>query len=173
MKNLLEWLKPNVRIKRWILLTLIGVTLISYGISVILTEVEIEIMDTVRIGVVFTVGFTCIILGFTYAQRRMLEMLVESSMKGTESEKLDVSALMINRTVFDKGPKVVVIGGGTGLSSLLSGLKKYTNNITAVVSVTGNERDIKNSIISLAKDEQTMKELMQYRFRVDNYQTVT
>ncbi|MDI3312372.1 MAG: YvcK family protein [Thermoanaerobacterium sp.] len=77
------------------------------------------------------------------------------------------------------GPKVVVIGGGTGLSTMLRGLKKYTNNITAIVTVADDgggsgvlredlgilpPGDIRNCILALANTEPTMEKLLQYRF---------
>ena len=77
------------------------------------------------------------------------------------------------------GPKIVVIGGGTGLSTMLRGLKLYTNNITAIVTVgddgggSGKLRadlgmlppgDIRNCILALADTEPIMEDLLQYRF---------
>ncbi len=76
-------------------------------------------------------------------------------------------------------PKVVVIGGGTGLSTMLRGLKKYTSDITAIVTVAddggGSGRlreelgilppgDIRNCILALANTEPMMERLLQYRF---------
>lgn len=78
------------------------------------------------------------------------------------------------------GTKVVAIGGGTGLSTMLRGLKKYTSNITAIVTVSDNgggsgklrqemniapPGDIRNCLVALANTEPIMKELLQYRFK--------
>ena len=75
--------------------------------------------------------------------------------------------------------KVVVIGGGTGLSTMLRGLKQYTSHITAIVTVgddgggSGKLRedlgmlppgDIRNCILALADTEPLMEDLLQYRF---------
>lgn len=83
-----------------------------------------------------------------------------------------------NQLKSDK-PKVVAIGGGTGLSILLRGLKKYTNNITAIVTVADDggssgvlredlgmlaPGDIRSCLLSLANTEPTMEKLLQYRF---------
>ncbi|MCX7843688.1 MAG: YvcK family protein [Clostridia bacterium] len=77
------------------------------------------------------------------------------------------------------GPKIVAIGGGTGLSSMLRGLKAYSSNITAVVTVADDgggsgvlrqdlgmppPGDIRNCIVALANTEPIMEQLMQYRF---------
>lgn len=82
-----------------------------------------------------------------------------------------------------KGPKIVVIGGGTGLSTMLRGLKYYTSNITAIVTVgddgggsgkpkrgfrNASSRGIRNCILALAGTEPIMKELLQYRFTDGN-----
>lgn len=81
--------------------------------------------------------------------------------------------------VIRNGPKVVVIGGGTGLSVLLRGLKKYTSNITAIVTVADDgggsgilredlgmlpPGDIRSCILALANTEPEMEKLLQYRF---------
>jgi len=84
------------------------------------------------------------------------------------------------KNVLDKGPKVVAIGGGTGLSVLLRGLKKYTSNITAIVTVADDgggsgilredlgmlpPGDIRSCILALANTEPTMEKLLQFRFK--------
>ena len=79
-----------------------------------------------------------------------------------------------------KGPKVVAVGGGTGLSTMLRGLKQFTSNITAVVTVADDgggsgvlrqelgmlpPGDIRNCILALADTEPLMEQLLQYRFK--------
>ncbi len=88
--------------------------------------------------------------------------------------------MIYEKRVLVKGPKIVVIGGGTGLSTMLRGLKKYTNNITAIVTVADDgggsgvlredlgilpPGDIRNCILALADTEPLMEELLQYRFK--------
>lgn len=83
----------------------------------------------------------------------------------------------------EKEPKVVVIGGGTGLSVLLRGLKKFPLNISAIVTVaddggsTGKLRDmfeipapgdIRNVMVSLSEVEPLIEKLLQYRFKIGN-----
>ncbi len=85
---------------------------------------------------------------------------------------------------FENCPNVVVIGGGTGISNLLRGLKKYTNSIVAIVTVADDgggsgilrdelgilpPGDIRNCLIALANTEPIMKELLRYRFKEGNY----
>ena len=95
-----------------------------------------------------------------------------------DSKKLE--NLIYEKRLLVKGPKIVVIGGGTGLSTMLRGLKYYTSNITAIVTVaddgggSGDLRedlgmlppgDIRNCILALADTEPLMEELLQYRFK--------
>lgn len=92
----------------------------------------------------------------------------------------DLEELIDDDVILLKGPKIVVIGGGTGLSTMLRGLKNYTSNITAIVTVgddgggSGVLRedlgilppgDIRNCILALARTEPLMEELLQYRFK--------
>lgn len=90
-----------------------------------------------------------------------------------------IKDILHGKGIFSGGPKVVAIGGGTGLSVLLRGLKKYTSNITAIVTVSDDgggsgalrqdmgilpPGDIRNCIVALANTEPIMEQLMQYRF---------
>lgn len=90
-----------------------------------------------------------------------------------------ISKLVYERRINVRGPKVVAIGGGTGLSTMLRGLKHYTSNITAVVTVADDgggsgvlrqdlgmlpPGDIRNCILALASTEPIMEQLLQYRF---------
>ena len=56
--------------------------------------------------------------------------------------ELNINSLIFNKKVYDKGPNIVVIGGGTGLNTVLSGLKNYTSNLTAIVTVSNYGEEI-------------------------------
>lgn len=94
--------------------------------------------------------------------------------------KRKIKYMVSNKRIKVQGPKIVVIGGGTGLSTMLRGLKVYTSNITAIVTVaddgggSGELReelgilppgDIRNCILALSDTEPIMEELLQYRFK--------
>lgn len=94
-------------------------------------------------------------------------------------ERESIPDMLYRARKFGRGPKVVVIGGGTGLSNLLRGLKKHTYNITAIVTVgddggsSGRLReelgvlppgDIRNCITALADEDKLVTELFRYRF---------
>ena len=165
MKGMLEWLKANTKIKRWIFAILIGVVFACLGISKIMVAKELNVAELLKIVGSFVLGFTLIVVGIISIQKRTLEILIEASDDRLKQEKkVNVNSLIFNKKIYEQGPKVVVLGGGSGLDTVLKGLKKYTNNITAIVSVSNygkkNENnldilpmdDIKDGIIALSKD---------------------
>ena len=122
------------------------------------------------------------VLGLVFINKRNMELFIEATDDRLDKdEKVNVNSLIFNKTVYNQGPKIVVIGGGSGLNNTLEGLKKHTSNITAVVTVSdygenfgqNNEKmlyrqleDIKNGIGSLAVDDTSkMSDLLNYRFR--------
>ena len=181
MSGFMHWFKANTKIKRWIFLILVGIILCCYGIVDILVLKEISFQEVGKIVAIFVVGFISIVIGVVYINKRTLELIVESTDTRMENKKnVNINSLIFNRKIYDKGPKIVVIGGGSGLNNTLEGLKKHTSNITAVVTVSdygenfgeNNEtmlyrqlEDIKNGIGSLAVDDSSkMKELLDYKF---------
>ena len=183
MKGVFQWFKNSSKMKRWILLIIIGVVLVSYGISNIITSTDaITFRHAAKIIGFFTIGFTCVILGIVYINKRTMELFVEATDHRISSDKkVNIKSLIFNKNVYEQGPNIVVIGGGSGLNTLLDGLKRYTSNITAIVTVStygenlakDNEKmkylqleDIKNGIVSLATETNSkMGELLNYRFK--------
>lgn len=158
MKSFFGWLKNSSKIKRWIILILIGMILACYGFAQILVLERLELMDIIKIVLTFVTGVTLFVIGIVFMQKRTLELAV---LKGAKN----ITEIGSSK---DRGPKIVVIGGGIGLSRILTGLKNYTNNLTAIVTVSnyGNKvirsvtDDIRNSIISLSKDSNEMSKIM-------------
>lgn len=184
MKGFLGWFKGSTRIKRWMFLILIGIVLVCYGISEILVLNEISLKEVAKIVVMFVLGFTCVILGLVYIQKRTLELVIEANNEEDEESRkkaqVNIQSLIFNKKVYEEGPKIVVIGGGEGTNTLIKGLKNYTNNITAIVTVSdyGNAptdsrialnllpyEDVKGAISSLALDSEMMEYLMNYRLK--------
>ena len=183
MKGLKELFKNSSKMKRWVFLIIIGVILVSYGIANIITSQNaITFKYAAKIIIFFTFGFTCVILGLVYINKRTMELFVEATddrIKG--DKKVNINSLIFNKNVYEQGPNIVVIGGGSGLNTIVDGLKRYTSNITAIVTVSNygetltkdNEKmkylqleDIKNSIASLATNSDSkMSQLLNYRFR--------
>lgn len=172
------WLRPGLKIKRWIVAGLLGVFLISISISYYLFKLDIIHSNLVSISM----GLLGLGILFFSLRQGIISILDFVYYPSTLTGKDDNSKL--DRKVYDKkflarGPKIVVIGGGTGLSILLRGLKLFTSNITAIVTVaddgggSGKLRedlgmlppgDIRNCILALADMEPTMEQLLQHRF---------
>lgn len=183
MKSFLEWFKASTKVKRWILLIIFGVVLTCYGIAKILVSEEISFFELGKTIVIFVIGFISIVTGIIYIQKRSLELIIEANNISTETgkkAKSNIKSLIFNRKVYEDGPKVVIIGGGQGLNNVIEGFKKYTNNITAIVTMsdygdisTESRRaldtlplkDIKDSIIAMSDKEDIMRNLMNLNFR--------
>ena len=181
MNGFMHWFKSSTKMKRWIFLILIGIILCCYGIAEILVMREISFQEVGKVVAIFVVGFVAIVVGLVYINKRTLEVLIESTDERMENKKnVNINSLIFNKTVYDKGPNIVVIGGGTGLNTVLSGLKNYTSNLTAIVTVsdygeaiTNSRRelqtlpltDIKDSIVALAKKDEQVQKLFNHEFQ--------
>ena len=182
MKSFLEWFKASTKVKRWILLILVGIMLTCYGISKILVSEEISFFELAKIIVIFVMGFLAIVTSVVFIQKRSLEIIIEANNTNDAGKKakLNIKSLIFNKKVYEEGPNVVIIGGGQGLNTVIEGFKKYTNNITAIVTMSdyGNIptdsrraldslplRDIKDSIIAMSDKEDIMRKLINWNFQ--------
>lgn len=171
MKGIIHWLKSSSKMKRWILLILVGIVLTCYGIAKILVQEEMEFFDAGKVIVTFVIGFTFIVIGLILLNKRNMELFIEATDERMKHKKnVNVKSLIFDRKIYDRGPNIVVIGGGAGLNTVLTGMKRYTNNITAIVAVSeyGKEptnsrkalqtalpfEEIKDSIVALSADKQ-------------------
>lgn len=180
MNGFMQWFKSSNKMKRWIFLILIGIILMCYGISEILVLKEMSFLELSKIIIVFVIGFVSIILGLVFLNKRTLEVLIESTDdRMSDKKNVNVKSLIFNKKVYHQGPNIVVIGGGTGLNTVLSGLKKYTDNLTAIVTVSDYGKgktesrkelgtlpidDIKDSMIALSTQEGEIDKLFNYKF---------
>ena len=176
MKGFFKWFKNEARMKRWMLVIILGMVLASTGISKVIVSKVISFQGVAKVAALFVAGFTLVIIGLVYAQKRVLEILIENTDSRMEnSDERNIKSLIFNKKVYHEGPKIVAIGGGTGLNTVLRGLKKYTNNVTAIATVSayGKEQtesrkklgllpidDIKDSMISLANNEEEMAKIL-------------
>lgn len=183
MKSFLEWFKAGTKVKRWIFLIVLGIALACYGFMQVLVSEVVEIQDVIKIIIEFVIGFVFIILGIIFIQKRNLEILIAANSGETEKgkkAKVNIKSLIFNKKVYEDGPKVVVIGGGDGMNTVIRGLKKYTNNITAIVTMSeyGEDPtesretlkmlpldDIKGSIVAMSDHEKLMENLMNLNFK--------
>ncbi len=180
MNGLMQWFKSSNKMKRWIFLILLGIILSCYGLAKVIVMKEISFKEVGEVVAIFVLGFVAIVLGLIFLNKRTLEILVESTDDRMQNRSnVNVNSLIFNKTVYDKGPNIVVIGGGTGLNTVLAGLKNYTNNLTAIVTISdyGEEEkysrkelqtlplnDVKDSIISLAPEQEQIKKLFNFQF---------
>lgn len=192
-KNLLDkellndakWLMPGLQIKRWFILIFLGSLFITIGGMIffnlrpvyftmeIIRKVATHVNTDIIAFVIMFIGVICFFKGWQKTNLTILDVK-DSKSKGNLLESL------YRRRKLNRGPKIVAIGGGTGLSMLLRGIKNITNNITAVVTVgddggsSGRLReemgvlppgDIRNCIAALADNEDLITKLFQYRFK--------
>ncbi len=185
-QQVLRWFIPGLRVKRWLLLMIVGMAFIGLGIGYVQVQIyrQAEVPEIfyyltlqflerwVRAVLVGGVGLAAFGYGFYRFNRSIME-----SVRGADNQPL-IDKLWDQR-IGSRGPRVVAIGGGHGLSALLRGLKQHTSNITAIVTVaddggsSGRLRrelgvlppgDFRMCIAALASEESLVAQLFQYRF---------
>ncbi len=184
----MRWLVPGIGVKRWVLLIIFGATIIGLGFAVLLVNVyrtaptdwlarilrfiALQGLNRTLRGMIFGgLGLLCVGIGIWGLNRSLLRPFVRPG-----KAVVDTVSSFRRR---ERGPKIVAIGGGNGLSTLLSGLKHHTSNISAIVTVaddggsSGELRknigilppgDIRNCLVALSDDEQLLSQIFQYRF---------
>jgi uncharacterized cofD-like protein len=188
--NLRRWLTPGIGVKRWLLVIFAGLLLLALGAAHLIRQATRDLqpgglaqtaLDAVTLQflpyplrglVVGVAGLTLVALG-AYRLARALTDPFRSADGGPLVE------LIYQKRFLARGPRIVAIGGGTGLSTLLRGLKEHTSNLTAIVTVADDGGssgvlrqelgippvgDIRRCIAALADAEPLMSELLQYRF---------
>lgn len=189
MNGFMQWFKSSSKMKRWMFIILLGILLVCYGIAEILVLKEMSFMELAKIVITFVIGFLSIIIGLVYLNKRTLEVLIESTDDRMNDKKnINAKSLIFNKKVYNQGPNIVVIGGGTGLNTVLSGLKKYTNNLTAIVTISdyGEEEtesrkelqtmplnDVRDSMIALSSTEGQIDRLFNYKFTEGKLKNLT
>ena len=184
-----RWLVPGLRVKRWFLVVLAGITLLGVGLAILLLDLYrtdstnptlLEILSIaslrflprfLRVLIFGGLGIGVVIYGTLRLYRSLLRPFMRPGYTIVDE--------LTNYRRLERGPRIVTIGGGHGLSTLLRGLKMYTRNLTAVVTVaddggsSGRLResfgilppgDIRNCLAALSNDERMLTQLFQYRF---------
>ena len=184
MPKQIGWLIPGLRVKRWFALILVGALLITFGVLILFDIKPVfytmqfisKIANTIStewlaFGIIM-IGMAFFFKGWRMTNLSMLDL--------PDNRNSDISLENLYRKrKLSRGPRIVAVGGGTGLSMLLSGIKNITNNITAVVSVgddggsSGRLReslgilppgDIRHCMTALADDEDLVTKLFKFRF---------
>ncbi|HEY8798979.1 MAG TPA: gluconeogenesis factor YvcK family protein, partial [Candidatus Limnocylindrales bacterium] len=188
--NLRRWLTPGIGVKRWLLLTFVGLLLLALGVAHVIRQATRDlqpggvaqgILDAVTLqflpyplrGLLVGLLGTVIIV---YGAYRTIRALTAPFMPAEGGRLVE---LIYQKKSLARGPRVVAIGGGTGLSALLRGLKEHTSNLTAVVAVADDGGssgvlreelgippvgDIRRCLAALADSELLMGELLEHRF---------
>jgi uncharacterized cofD-like protein len=187
--RLRRWMRPGTGIKRWLLVMFLGLTVLATAGALMLRILFREVPADSLAGQLFDlaslnflpdamrplVAVGAGVAVFVFGLWRLLSVLLEPF----PARREPLVELVYQKRSLARGPRIVAIGGGTGLSTLLRGLKEVSSNITAVVTVaddggsSGKLRqelgvppmgDIRNCIAALADAEPAMASLMQYRF---------
>ena len=188
--RMLKWLYPGMHVKRWLALAILGGFFISLSLAVLMVQIYREVNFTgiwspiVYYGTLQFIdrlyrGILLFSLGtaiFMYGVYRLVHSVLSPFVQA-DSRLVDI---IYQKRYLRRGPKIVAVGGGTGLSTLLRGIKEYTGNVTAIVTVaddggsSGRLRselgiappgDLRNCIAALADAEPLVTQLFQYRFQ--------
>ena len=174
-----KWFYPGIGIKRWIFLCTIGLGfIVLVALLTVKTMSKTSVMLASFATALLILGIFLIYLSIKNMVRIFVRALMplngSASLVDIVYQKRQVDSLL-------HGPRVVAIGGGTGLSTMLSGIKVFTSNITAIVTVTdtggssGRLRDemdmlppgdIRNCLVALADAGPLIRDLFQYRFEL-------
>ena len=179
----LRWLSPGLGVKRWLLLLVLGVVLASLGGASLLRTLyplptyfyylTLQFLPRpLRVSLFFLAGAGSIATALWGLNRSLLEPF-------TGHTQRPYPEILYEYRRRERGPHIVVLGGGHGQAAILRGLKTYTTNLTAIVTVaddggsSGRLRrelgvlppgDFRNCIAALADNESLMTRLLQYRF---------
>lgn len=174
-----RWFKPGLGIKRWLALLSGGVILLASSLTVAAVSVVSQLpIAALEISLIILFSVVASIFLISVGTINLVRRFVQPYRAHNSTDVYDT----LHRYSFSNGKlKVVAIGGGTGMPSVLRALKPYTNNITAIVTMaddggsSGRLRqemgvlppgDLRNNIVALADDESLMAKLFQYRFEV-------
>jgi len=176
MKEILEWLKPGARVKRYIALQIISVAVLIFCSVSLFNTLDLNRVTLIAYIILITLSIFCMIFSFIFAQKNILYVSLKNISKKNRS--IRVKKLLYSDPKLKKGARVVVIGGGSGLPILLKELKEYTSNITAIVNVSDDDAtlttamnnvekitpgDIRKCLAALSTNEQEMDKLLTYK----------
>lgn len=188
-RTMRKWLTPGLGVKRWLILLGLGITILSVALAQALVEVyraeglpDVLAVITLRflpplwrVLIAIVVGVAALVIALRELNRSIIAPFARRT-KGSRSDLLD---MLYSNARLQQGLRLVALGGGTGLPSVLRGMKEETSQITAIVTMaddggsSGKLRreygvlppgDVRNNIAALADDEALMTQLFQYRF---------
>lgn len=176
MKSILEWLKPGARVKRYMIMQILSIAILIFCLVTLKSTYDLNKNMLIAYVFLITLSAFGVVFSFILAQRNILFTSLKNLSKKNKSIRL--RKLLYGDPKLRKGPKVVVIGGGSGLPNLLKGLKEYTTNITAVVNVSEDDTtitsafartdylttgDIRKCVAALSTSENEMSKILTYK----------
>jgi uncharacterized cofD-like protein len=193
LRTWVRWLEPGLGVKRWIALMAAGIFLVSTGVALI---VDVKLLAVLELAVIRAIdvayavtghvlspmvgGVGLLLLGIAvivYGLRETIRSIVDAFLPRGDPRLVE---MILQQRQLQRGPRIVVLGGGTGLSTLLRGLKRFSTNLTAIVTVfddggsSGRLRreqgilppgDIRNCLVALAEAEPLLTRLFEHRFK--------
>jgi uncharacterized cofD-like protein len=189
--NLRRWLTPGIGIKRWLLVVFAGLLLLAISVATLLRQISRDLEPGDTTGALIDAltlqflplparGVLALVAGvalFAIGSYKVIRVFTDPLR--TQDPEQPLVELIYQKRFLARGPRIVAIGGGTGLSTLLRGLKEHTSNLTAIVTVADDGGssgvlrtelgippvgDIRNCVVALADAEPAMAEVLQYRF---------
>jgi len=177
--NPLKILYATYRYRKWLSNGIAGLLFIVSGITVLVYRADIRSFQLIVALLLCSIG---IILCYICFRKIVLALLKinNNGLTNVPTNMLDIGKKIYHRSQLREGPNIAVIGGGTGISTLLRGLKQFTSNISAIITVADDgggsgmlrrdlgmlpPGDIRNCILALADTEPQMEKLLQYRFQ--------
>jgi uncharacterized cofD-like protein len=180
------WFAPGIGVKRWLIVLILGSIIVGVGISALLISLSQQELLPANVYALVTLQFLPTALRILFPLAAGFALMIWAAVRlglnlvapfrRPDERVLDSLHRHSQRS---RGPRIVALGGGTGMPALLRGLSQYTNNITAIVTVaddggsSGRLRrelgvlppgDFRNNMAALARDEALMTQLLQYRF---------
>ncbi len=179
IKTFKDLTRIGMGLKRWLLFAILGFLLIILGITELLDNRFFSRDYLIYFGFLILSGILLVYISISEGIKNFVK-LVSEGIFHVNLDSREINSRYYEKRLQTRGPRVVAIGGGTGLSTMLRGLKYYTSNLTAVVTVgddgggSGTLRqemgmlppgDIRNCLVALANTDSVMEELLQYRFQ--------
>ncbi len=174
----LKWFLIGFYFKNWLVSGIFGALLLGCSLYVLLKDVQIGPFQVFASVVLAVLGIYFSIICLKKIFMKFVNVYSNGILKKPANVS-EVGDILYRRKMLSSGPRIVAIGGGTGISTMLRGLKSYTSNITAVITVADDgggsgvlrsdlgmlaPGDIRNCILALAETEPAMDKLLKYRF---------
>ncbi|MBE5820994.1 MAG: hypothetical protein E7311_00195 [Clostridiales bacterium] len=162
MKEVLKWFNPNIKMKRWLICIFIGAIVFAYAISNLIIQTELTLISLLITAILFVIGGSLIVIAFIFAQSKTMQVITGVNTLSENLSQEELEKIFRDKTLYERNPKICIIGTGLGLDATIKSVKKYSNNISVITPFY--ENDIRDSLINLATNKQVIKKLFE-----DNY----